>query len=259
MKPNDAASASVPVLTSVPGLQAAVELLAPYCSAPPAPAVLHQFWDRDPPRQVAWLLRHNAKLCRKWGMAHELWDQRRAEAFLAESAPEHLPLFRAAPHPAMASDLLRLIILERYGGIWLDADMGLHATGGARLAHLLHEALLFKWTHPDRSNLPNWCFGFRAGHPMLQALITQTASAMDQALATNPQEALRNILDVSGPGRFTRIVAGWIDAHGCPPGLLMLDVAEAYRMVQNGPDLLKAPLDYKKTNRHWLIASRSPS
>jgi len=241
---------------SLPSLAEAARDLAPLRTLPPQPPVLHQFWDRDPPRQITQLLRHNAKLCRRWGIGHEIWDHAQAETFLATHWPRQLALYRAAPHPAMASDLLRLCILHHHGGLWLDADMALRADGGARLPGLLHEVLVFKWNQPDRSNLPNWCFGFRAGHPALAVLIDATAAAMEQALAHDPRAALRGILDVSGPGRFTRVLGGWIATHGCPPGLLMLDVAEAYRMVQNGPELLRAPLDYKKTARHWLVAGR---
>lgn len=207
------------------------------------------------PAQIEALLAHNTRLCAAFGMGHERWDLLRAEAFLAESYPEYLEIVRAVPHPAMGSDLLRLCILARHGGLYLDADMALREAGVARLAGLLHEGLVFKWNLPDRQNVPNWCFGFRAGHPMLEYLVHETAAAIATGLAGDRAALGRDILNASGPGRFTRALGSWLARHGCPPGFAVLDVDEAYKMVQNGPELLKAPLAYKTTALHWLVAA----
>ncbi|WP_209427701.1 glycosyltransferase [Pararhodobacter sp. SW119] len=239
------------------GLGEAVSHLQALKIGYPASPILHQYWNADPPQQIRKLLKHNATLCERWTVQHEVWDEQRAKAFLAEYYPDILPLFLSASHPAMGSDLLRLCIIEHFGGLYLDADMALRATGGERLAGLLHGGLVFKWNLPERTNVPNWCFGFRAGHSILAHLIADTAVSMRAALQEDSKKALQNILTVSGPGRFTRSLGGWIAAHGCPPGFLVLDVDDAYTMVQNGPELLGAPLDYKSTSRHWLVAARS--
>lgn len=239
-----------------PTLGQACDILGTMMSPKPGPVVLHQYWDRDPPEQIRQLLDHNARLCREWGIGHDVWDRPRAERFLAAHMPENLALFRAAPHPAMASDLLRLCLVEVHGGLYLDADMGLNPAGGAQLPALLHQVLLFKWGGPDRQNTPNWCFGFRSGHPMLRHIRMETARAMDAAIARDPAAAMKAILRVSGPGRFTLAAAHWLALHGCPPGLLLLDVAQTGSLVVNGPQILKRPLAYKKTSTHWLVAAQ---
>ncbi len=237
-------------------LQAASAAMAPLVTTGPTEPVLHQYWDQNPPKQIQQLLRHNIMHCRAAGIRHELWDKPRAEAFLKQAYPEHLDLFSGAPHVAMGSDLLRLCLIEQFGGLYLDADMAVRTDGVQRLWSLLHGGLVFKWSGPDRQNLPNWCFGFRAGHPMLRYLIKGTADAMREAQEVDAGDALKSILMVSGPGRFTRLVGSWIARHGVPPGFLVLDVEEALTMVQNGPALLKAPLDYKATDLHWQVAAR---
>jgi len=237
-------------------IDAAISAVAPLKRAMPDAPILHQYWDQSPPKQVQTLLSHNAKLCSRWGVRHVVWDQASAEAFLARSYPDLLPLFKRAPHPAMASDLLRLCILAQEGGLYLDADMALREKGGDRLIPLLQEGLVFKWSHEERTNLPNWCFGFRKGHPITAALVTETAKSIEHALAGDPNAALRGILGVSGPGLFTRVVGSWLAENGCPPGFTVLDVSDAYKMVQNGPQLLRAPLQYKKTALHWLQAGK---
>lgn len=222
----------------------------------PGPIILHQYWDQDPPKQISTLLRHNAKLCRKWSLTHEVWDRPRAEAFLQRHWPQHLDLFRAAPHPAMASDLLRLCLIDTFSGLYLDADMALNPRGGERLPGLLHEGLIFKWTGESRRNVPNWCFGFRKSHPMLRYVLEQTAVSMGAAIKADPQAALRDILTVSGPGRFTIAIAQWLEQHGCPPGFLVIPAEKTGSLVVNGPEILKKPLAYKETAKHWLIAAK---
>lgn len=237
-------------------LDDAIASMEPLRRGLPDDPVLHQFWDQNPPKQIQKLLRHNAKLCRRWGIRHVIWDQRSAERYLADHYADLLPLFKRSPHPAMASDLFRLCVMYREGGLYLDADMALRARGGERLAPLLHEGLVFKWSLEDRMNLPNWCFGFRKGHPIVARLVTETSKSMQTALDQDPQKALKTILSVSGPGLFTRVVGSWIAEQGCPPGMLVLDVSDAYKMVQNGPQLLRTPLHYKKTALHWLQAGK---
>lgn len=120
---------------------------------------------------------------------------------------------------------------------------------------LLHEGLIFKWTGEDRQNVPNWCFGFRKGHPMLRFVLEQTAQTMSAAIQADPQTALRDILTVSGPGRFTIAIAQWLDQHGCPPGFLVIPVEKTGSLVVNGPEILKKDMAYKATAKHWLVAA----
>ncbi|OAN75339.1 hypothetical protein A8B78_16365 [Jannaschia sp. EhC01] len=236
-------------------LSEACTILSAAVTPKPGPVVLHQYWDHDPPRQIAKLLKHNARHCRRFGMGHEIWTKERAKHFLHAHLPDQLDLFLRAPHPAMASDLLRLCLIEVHGGIYLDADMGLNPDGGKQLPSLLHQALLFKWEHDDRQNAPNWCFGFRKGHPMIRHIREETARSMTRAINQDPDTAMKTILNVSGPGRFTKAAASWIATHGCPPGLLMLDVTQTGSLVLNGPVILGRQLEYKQTAKHWLIAA----
>ena len=77
---------------------------------------------------------------------------------------------------------------------------------------------------------------------------------MVAAVAADGDGAIKRALAL-GPGALTEALGGWIAARGSE-GITILDVDEAYKMVQNGPELLKAPLDYKKTALHWLLAGR---
>jgi hypothetical protein len=154
----------------------------------------------------------------------------------------------------MKSDILRMAIMHRHGGVYLDADMALRAATGPHLWLSFTDALLFKWNLPDRHNTPTWCLGFRPGHDLAWNALLHMSGRMVAAVKADGDAAIKRALAL-GPGALTEAVGGWIAAHGSD-GVTILDVAEAYRMVQNGPDFLGSRLDYKSTALHWLIAGR---
>jgi hypothetical protein len=79
---------------------------------------------------------------------------------------------------------------------------------------------------------------------------------MVAAVEAEGEAAIKRALAL-GPGALTEALGGWIAANGAA-GITILDVSEAYGMVQNGPELLKAPLAYKSSPLHWLVASLRP-
>lgn len=219
------------------------------------PRILHQFWDREPPSQIQTLLSHNASICAAAGIEHRVWSLTSADALMADGFPDEvMQAYETAPHPAMQSDIFRLAVLHRYGGVYLDADMALRQGTGADLWLSFTDALLFKWNLPKRHNSPNWCLGFMPRHDLAWTCLTHMSSRMAAAIVADPQKALQNAL-AYGPGAFTEAVGGWISARGSE-AITVFDVSEAYRMVQNGPGVLKTSLDYKKTALHWLRAGR---
>ena len=219
------------------------------------PPLLHQYWDSDPPAQITALFEHNARRCRAMGVTQRLWTDASARALLADRRPDLVAVYDSAPHPAMKCDLFRLVAVQAEGGVYLDADMALGRTA-AGLWTTSPEGLVFKWDLPERRNAPNWCFGFAPHHPCLALVIEATARAMADAVARDPARALEGILGVSGPGRFTRAVGTYLAAEGQSASVAVREVAEAYRRVCNGPDVLGAPLDYKATGRHWQVAAQ---
>lgn len=248
----DADGAETGTPLALPMAEAAAAIGALQTRRPPR--ILHQYWDADPPRQIRTLLAHCRKVCRKAGIDWRLWDDGQARALLSDGFPAIvLEAYDSAPHPSMKSDVFRLAALLRHGGVYLDADMALRKGTGPDLWLSFTDALVFKWNVAPRVNAPNWCLGARAGHPMVQNALALVAQEMTAAVRRDPDKALQRAL-AFGPGALTRAVGGWLSAHG-GAGVTVLDVQEAYRMVQNGPQLLGAPLDYKSTSRHWLRAA----
>ena len=221
------------------------------------PRILHQYWDRDPPDQIRKLLAHCAKVCAGADVIHRVWDAQSGAALLADGFPDIVArAYEIAPHAAMKSDILRMAVMHRYGGIYLDADMALRVETGPYLWLSFTDALLFKWNLPERQNSPTWCMGFQAGHDLAWNALLHMYNRMVAAVEAEGEGAISRALAL-GPGALTEALGGWIAAHGAD-GITILDVNEAYRMVQNGPELLKAPLAYKSSPLHWLVASLRP-
>lgn len=68
-------------------------------------------------RMRATVLRHNP------GAEHRYWSDADLRALLAASYPAFLPMFDAALLGVQRSDLARLVVLHRFGGVYVDLDI----------------------------------------------------------------------------------------------------------------------------------------
>ncbi len=87
------------------------------------PKVIHQIWIGDRPTPWEWI---NSWKALNPGWTHRLWDNRAAEHLIADTKLSHLFDYEARKklndsYAAMA-DYLRLEILARHGGLYVDAD-----------------------------------------------------------------------------------------------------------------------------------------
>lgn len=85
----------------------------------PVPRIVHQIWIGDlkpPPATAAWAA-HAAKR----GYEHRLWREEDIAALGIDQNPLYRAMLQRADVPG-AVDIARYIILERLGGIYLDAD-----------------------------------------------------------------------------------------------------------------------------------------
>lgn len=223
---------------------------------PTIPKRLVQFWDEDPPDQIQILLAHNKKQCAKFGLEHVFYDTQAAQRFLDQHYPQEMvALYERAPHPAIKSDLFRCAELAVHGGWYLDADMALRPNS-ANVWASSASCVVFKWTEEKKRNICNWFLGSQPRHPamahILDVISTNLVSSLNDA--RSERDVIRNALTVAGPGRFTIAVAEWMRQGS--EGVFLAAVPQAYRIVMNGPELLKQPLGYKTTARHWLVAGK---
>ena len=218
---------------------------------PAIPRRLVQFWDQDPPEEIRRLLDHNAKICAALGLQHICYTDATARQFLTQHySAEMLEIYDKAPHAAIRSDLFRYGELAVNGGWYLDADMALRENGPA-IWSTKSRAVVFKWCLPQRRNICNWFFGVAKAHPLMQHVCARASQNCAQWLnsTASDQKIIRSALSVAGPGLFTRAIAEFLRTQ--VQDTQIATVEQAYRIVMNGPEYLRAPLAYKSTPRHW--------
>jgi len=86
------------------------------------PKTIHQIW-LDKPSMTQFFIR----LIDTWKeknpeWEHFLWDNENAYAFLEENFENWLPFYEQLTHNVQRFDLLRYLILIKYGGVYVDAD-----------------------------------------------------------------------------------------------------------------------------------------
>ena len=86
------------------------------------PKIIHQIW-LDKPSMTQFFI----KLTDTWKSKnpewkHILWDKENAQSFLEESFSNWLPFYEQLTYNVQRFDLLRYLILIKYGGIYVDAD-----------------------------------------------------------------------------------------------------------------------------------------
>ncbi|PWK16675.1 glycosyl transferase-like sugar-binding protein [Arcicella aurantiaca] len=86
------------------------------------PKIIHQIW-LDKPSMTQFFI----KLTDTWKTKnpeykHILWDKDNAQSFLEENFSNWLPFYEQLTYNVQRFDLLRYLILIKYGGIYVDAD-----------------------------------------------------------------------------------------------------------------------------------------
>lgn len=170
------------------------------------PRRVFQYWDSTtaPPELEALM----AGWAAAPGFDYVRLDAQSAQTWLLEHYDaQHLRAFRAANHVAEASDFLRLCVLHKLGGIYMDSDN--KRIGDARaLIEGCGPMLLFR---DPFGAVPNDVIATVPGHPVIADAL---AMARDALLSREKDLTWGK----TGPGLLTRAVAGFLvdkgeDAH----------------------------------------------
>lgn len=111
--------------------------------------------------------------------------------FIAEHYPEILPHYERLQIGAAQADLWRLLVLHKFGGVYLDIDAHQISPLG-RVLGREHEEL---YVTTRRGVLSNYFIASKPGNPNLQRLI-------EQVVANIKENTLRNVFHITGPGVF---------------------------------------------------------
>lgn len=204
------------------------------------PPLLHQYWDRNLPEDVAALI-EDTRVANA-GLEHRLWDDASARAFLgAFDDPLYLRAYKRARHVAVKSDLLRLALLWRLGGFYMDAD-DLAVAPVAALAPPGTGLLLYQ---ERMASIGNNFMAAVPGHPLIKRMLDQAAGDIDMGCGEAPWLA-------TGPGLVSRVIAAELanDAKALRRHAVHILWLSAFRAtVEAG-----RKADYKQGVRHWKRA-----
>lgn len=208
----------------------------------PAPRRIFQYWHSDSiPDDVG-------SLIAGWkdvpGFEHVLMNRSRAITMLRRQFGQRVvTAFQRARHVTEESDLLRLCLLYRFGGIYSDADD--KVVGDIAILAGLGAGLIV--TREPIGAIANNTMIAPPGNPILRIALDMTVRAM---LARDADGAWFK----SGPGMLTRAVAIFLhdtDPDDAGRSLTLLDGATLRQFIE--PHIR---LPYKTTARYWNAQDR---
>jgi inositol phosphorylceramide mannosyltransferase catalytic subunit len=190
----------------------------------PASSIPRQIFQTAKDRKLTPLARAAATNLR---LLHPDWEyyfysDHDIEQFIASEFPQYYDTFHSFPRAIQRVDFFRYLVVLRYGGFYLDLDVFLCASLDDLLSHScifpFEELTLNRYLRAHHGidwEIGNYAFGATAGHPFLQAIITncvrsQTDSSWNQQLTQGIPKPFRadfDVLNTTGPGLITRTLA----------------------------------------------------
>jgi len=197
------------------------------------PQILHQTWKTLPlpPRQEA--------LAETWRRAHRHWRWRCwTDADNLALVDTHYPqlgaLYRSYPYPIQRVDMIRYLILHRYGGVYADLDLECFRS----IEDLLHghtcllslESEAHSAIHRQARIVSNAFMAVTPGHPIFDAVIEDLGTHRSRETKTD-----RIVLDTTGPMMLTRV----LDRIGDRLGVNVLDAKHLFPLSMAEADCLR--------------------
>lgn len=165
------------------------------------PKVIHQTWKTEelPER---WRASRQQCMDLHPDYEHILWTDAKSRAFIAEHYAWFLPTFDAYPYPIQRADAIRYFVLHRYGGIYMDLDMGC----ARNLDPLLRFEVVLPKTIPV--GVSNDLIFATKGHPFVEQLI-HSLQAFNHVFFTH----YATVMFSTGPMFVSAVYRRYVDAH----------------------------------------------
>ena len=150
-------------------------------------------------------------LHRDW--EYRLWTDAENLALVAETAARWMPLYQSLPRNIMRADMIRYVILQKYGGMYFDFDYEFF-----RSFDLLHERLVLpSESDPgDEIILGNCILASEPGHPFWERALTE----LEKGFSGLGRRVLEeDVIWITGPGLLTRTYQRYFqsDSSICVP------------------------------------------
>lgn len=183
-------------------------------TATPIPRVLHQIWlgkGEMPLHQRRWRRRF-AEMNPHWEM--RLWTDDNLPPILNRNAWAACGNVGGTPGCVMRSDILRLELLARFGGVYLDTDVK-----PIRPLDEMCPADIRAWAACEQLDIiSNAAMGFPAKHPAMWHAVAMIEESFFER---------RYVGDQAGPGLLARVVTQYDDVALYPPAYFHPTVGES--------------------------------
>lgn len=207
----------------------------------PEPVMVFQFWDKNPPDDVRSAMGEWRELVGP--AAYRSFDETSARDVLASAGiPGLLDAYDKAWHPAMKSDIFRLVQMLLHGGLYVDADMRPAPAALATLANASRDLHLMFCAHMPDGRMQNSVMLVSAGHSILHLAIGMCIQNVLDGSKRAPNGA-------TGPIVITRCLLALLE-KGHLQGSMMAYSACSHRLARN------YPASYKGSERSWQVALR---
>ena len=179
---------------------------APVFSAADIPKTIHQIWLGGQPLPSRWA-DFSARLQEMnpdW--EYRLWGDAEADALLSGTPYE--PAYRAWTNPGFRSDILRLLILQRFGGLYCDTDCEpVRALSPLLAGRMGFIGATFSPQPIVEVLVENAVLAACPGHPFLQAVLR---CILDGCHSLTPDDYTRGTPDVvflTGPALLSHVLS----------------------------------------------------
>lgn len=141
--------------------------------------------------------------------------------------PDWLEDYQALPFPVLKADVWRYLVIYREGGVYTDVDTYCRVPIHEWLASaptttwtgVSKVQLLLGYEIPDpHPTLCQWTFAAAPRHPLMAMVLTQLRRNLRQFVVTGCKvRTMKDVLDITGPHLFGRIMARELHAPIKPP------------------------------------------
>ncbi|KAG6000388.1 hypothetical protein E4U21_005493 [Claviceps maximensis] len=135
--------------------------------------------------------------------SHVLWTDATARDFIRDFYPSFLPTYDGYPYNIQRVDSFRYFVLYKYGGIYLDLDVGCNKD----LSPLLVQHAFFAKTEPY--GVSNDVMGAERGHPMFESLVAMLEKNNYRRGTKYP-----TVMMSTGPMFVTKLLLDFLKARG---------------------------------------------
>lgn len=201
---------------------------------------IFQYWNTEsPPHDVqenisGWINENT-------GWMHFLYNDNTARKFLTENFDEPvISAYDSCNFPQMRSDLFRLAILYKYGGVYVDA--------GIACIKPLDEWVISYLEQPEPTFVRKWHGSLMNGFMISKSGNELIMEVMLLAVSNTLSRVSNNIHEVTGPAVLNKI------AKSANMDFYEIDFASFTQYVRMGNDL-----SYKKLGNHWSEKQKNTS